>query len=64
MLAYVVFAVVVDPESAEFEEPFMLMADGQRDFVTRGLVEQARDVVVADSVGAIAYVSLDEDDDE
>lgn len=64
MLAFVFYAITTDPDTGLMEEPFWFTADGQRDFITRGLLEQARDELTADVVGSFSYVETEEDDDD
>lgn len=62
--AYVLYAMTSDPETMEMEEPFRFVSEGQRDYITRGLVEQLRDELSADVVNSLAYVDMDFEDDE
>lgn len=65
LVAYVVYARVTDPETMEYDQPVWMVPDGQRSFVTRGLLEEALSEHEQDSLPAVAFVDVfDEDDDE
>lgn len=61
---FVLYAMTTDPETMEMEEPFWFVPAGQRSYVTRGLVEQARDELTADVAGSFSYVEADDDDED
>lgn len=64
VLSFVLYAITTDPETMTLEEPFWHTPQGQRVYVTRGLLEQARDELTADVVGSFSYVETEEDDDD
>lgn len=53
--AYVCIAITVDPETMSLEEPEWIIADSQRNYITRGIIEQARDELIVDSTSALNY---------
>jgi hypothetical protein len=61
LVAYVVYARVTDPESMTHDAPFWLVPDGQRSFVTRGLLEEASSEHEMDSLPTVVYVDVDDD---
>lgn len=61
---YVLYAMTTDPETMSLEEPFWHVPERQREYVTRGLLEQARDELVADVTGTFSYVEVEDDDDD
>ncbi|WP_193510469.1 hypothetical protein [Cryobacterium sp. BB736] len=61
---YLIYAMTTDPETMTLEEPHWITPEGQRTYVTRGLLEQARDELTADITGAFTYVETEEDDDD
>lgn len=63
-LAYVVYARVTDPESMEHDSPVWITPPGQRSFVTRGLLEEARSEYEADHLPVVLFAEADDWDDE
>jgi hypothetical protein len=63
VVAYVLIAVTTDPETMTLEELEIITAENQRDFITRGLIEQGRDYIKADTTAMVSYYTTDEDDD-
>lgn len=63
-VAYVVYARVTDPEDMTADEQVWIIPDGQRSFVTRGLLEEARSEFESDHLPVFTFVDIDEDDDE
>lgn len=63
--AYVTIAMTVDPETMSQEEPEFIVAENQRDYITRGIIEQARDILIADGAAAFSYYNTyDSGDDD
>jgi len=60
--AWVVFAMTTDPETMRYDELEILTAQNQREFMTRGLVEQGRDYIKADTAAMVPYYTEDDDD--
>ena len=64
IVAYVTYVITTDAETGEQEYPNFIVPAGQREFVTRGLLEHARDEVTTGSLPTITFVTADEDDDD
>lgn len=62
--AFVLYVMTTDPETMTLEEPFRCVPAGQRTYITRGLLEQAKDELTADIAAGFAYVDMDDDDDD
>ena len=62
--AFVLYAMTTDPETMTLEEPFSYTPEGQRTYVTRGLLEQAKDELTADINAGFAYVDMEDDEDD
>jgi hypothetical protein len=63
-IAYVVYARVTDPESMTVDQPVWIIPDGQRSFVTRGLLEEALSEHESDNLPVFTFAEVDDDDDE
>lgn len=64
VVSYVVYARVTDPETMTADEPVWIIPDGQRSYVTRGLLEEARSEHESDSLPAFVFSDADEDEDD
>jgi len=64
VVAWVTYAVAVDPETMTASEPVLIEADGQFPHVTTGLLNDALELHKAENAPAIAYAIWDEDTDE
>jgi len=64
IVAFVVYARVTDPEAMTADEQVWIVPDGQRSFVTRGLLEEARSEFESDNLPIFAYADVDDDDDD
>jgi hypothetical protein len=64
IVAYVTYVITTDAETGEREYPNILAPAGQRAFITRGLLAQAMDDVIAGDMPTITFVTADEDDDD
>lgn len=62
--AFVLYAMTTDPETMTLEEPFRCAPEGQRTYITRALIEQARDELTADIASTFAYIEMGDDDDD
>lgn len=63
VISYVVIAMTTDPETMRFDELEIITAQNQRDFMTRGLVEQGLDYLKADSAAMVSYYTAEDDDE-
>lgn len=63
-VAYVVYARITDPEDMTADEPVWVIPDGQRSFVTRGLLEEALSEHETDNLPVFSYAEIDDDDDD
>lgn len=63
-IAYVVYARVTDPESMTVDQPVWIIPEGQRSFVTRGLLEEALSEHESDNLPVFTFAVSDDDDDE
>lgn len=65
LVAYVVYARVTDPETMESDSSLWIVPNGQRSFVTRGLLEEARSEYESDHLPTVSFADFDDwDDDE
>lgn len=64
VIAYVVYARVTDPESMTVDQPVWIIPDGQRSFVTRGLLEEALSELESDSLPVFTFAEFDDDGDD
>lgn len=65
LVAYVVYARVTDPESMSMDESVWVVPEGQREFVTRGLLGAAKAEHEAVNQPVFALSDLEDwDDDE
>lgn len=62
-VAYVVYARVTDPEDMTADEQVWIIPDGQRSFVTRGLLEEARSEFESDNLPVFTFADVDDDDE-
>jgi hypothetical protein len=63
-VAYVVYARVTDPESMTVDQPVWIIPDGQRSFVTRGLLEEALSEHESDNLPVFTFAEVDDDGDD
>jgi hypothetical protein len=63
-IAYVVYARVTDPESMTVDQPVWIIPDGQRSFVTRGLLEEALSEHESDNLPVFTFAEVDDDGDD
>lgn len=64
LTAWVLYGVQTDLESAEFEQPVTIVPEGQRAYVTLGLLEQAQAAAREDSLPSISFVDISDFDEE
>jgi hypothetical protein len=62
--AFVVYARVTDPETMTADEPVWIVPDGQRSYITRGLLEEARSSAEEDALPVFVFSDFDDEDDE
>ena len=63
IVGYVVYIASVDPETMRAESGDFITPEGQSAFMTRGLIEAARDELTADTLASVSYGEWDEDDE-
>lgn len=64
-VAYFAYVRVTDPETMESDTSLWIVPEGQRSFVTRGLLEEARSEYEADHLPVVSFADIDDwDDDE
>lgn len=64
VIAYVVYARVTDPESMTVDQPVWIIPEGQRSFVTRGLLEEALSELESDSLPVFTFAEFEDDGDD
>lgn len=64
IVGYFTYVVTTDPETMNLEEPEWVIPDGQMNFVTRGLIEQARTEFAESTAPVFSSMVWDDDDDE
>lgn len=63
-VAFVVYVDLTDPETMQHSEPFWITPDGQRPYVTRGLLTNAAVEMDADTVGSLTYTDWEAEEDD
>lgn len=64
VVGYVTYVLTTDPETMTMDEPEVITPEGQRPVMTRGLLEEALDLLKQEQAAAIAYATWDDDDDD
>ncbi|ANP74524.1 hypothetical protein [Cryobacterium arcticum] len=62
IVAYVTYVITTDAETGEREYPNVLTPAGQRAFITRGLLAQAMDDVIAGAMPTVTFVDAEYDE--